>query len=134
MRQGNTAYDASDAHSTLLSVYDALDILSDTRLTVRRHSDFGLHSEISLVEKLQVCSAEALSSATVLAGILVQSPFSVCLVFLPSGRALLYDSRYHGDHGGLIAVLVASTDSVKFIAHLVGTIDEAHLCLLCLPH
>ena len=134
MRRGNAAYDDADLHGSLLSVYDALDVLSDARLTVRPHSDFGLHCEIGLVEKLQMCAAEATSAATVVAGILVQSPFSVSLVFLPSGHALLYDSHSHGDHGGLIAVLVDWADSAKFIALTVGAIDDAHLCLLRLSH
>ena len=130
IREGNAAYDSASVGNELLGVYDAIHALDGHGLHPRPNCDFGLRSEDSLSSKLAWCHEQA-SGASTLGGVLVQNPFSISLLFFPCGNAVLFDSHVHGDHGALIAILPTDWQAAsRLISSLVGTIRDAHLCLL----
>ena len=131
IRQGNHIYYASQARGMLLSVYDALDILPGTPLRVAPHSDFSMRSGEDLTRLLEERADESVAKKSMAAATLIQTPFTILLLFLPSRRVVVFDSHSHGHHGSLIAILPSSwSTAVRFLETFVRTISDGHVYVL----
>ncbi|XP_065174752.1 uncharacterized protein LOC135826565 [Sycon ciliatum] len=131
MREGNRLYDDAKLGNNLLAIYDALDVIPGKPLRVAPRSDFGARNEEGLSKLLKKCKDQAILSQSVLPASLIQNPYTILLVFFPSGYAQVFDSHAHGERGALIAILPADMKvAANFLSTLVGHIKDSHLCIL----
>ncbi|XP_065193254.1 uncharacterized protein LOC135824446 [Sycon ciliatum] len=135
IRDGNSAYDEAKPDDKHLAAYDACHILQTKRnisMSIRKRLPFKKESE--LAEALQACAKEAGRDRSILGVVLVNPPFSISLIFLPSDDGVhvrLYDSHSHRPRGPLIALLASDwNESARVISLLVDKIRDGHLCLL----
>ena len=76
----------------------------------------------------------ARSKGKVVAGVFVQHPTSICLMFTQDGRMGVFDSHAHGSVGASVAVARASVSTIVLVEYLAeshGPLKDTHLCLLC---
>ena len=138
MRNGNRIYDDANLGGQLLGVYDALHLLQHTGLIVAPRGDIGCRSVEDLSSNLHKLTLQAEEEGRRLAGLLVQTPFTVALSISAVRVISVFDSHRHGiDDGALIACATCNTaedskDVAAFISTLVGNIKDCHLCLLWL--
>ena len=76
----------------------------------------------------------ARSKGKVVAGVFVQHPTSICLMFTPDGRMVVLDSHAHGSTGASETVGRAGVSAMvlaEYLAECHDPLKDAHLCLLC---
>lgn len=82
MRRGNEIYEGANLGGELLAVYDAVNLLH-ARFIVAPRGDIGCRHSNDLAAELLVISKRTASRNETAAGILVQCPFSMSVVFTP---------------------------------------------------
>ena len=134
MRQGNRLYDKSPAAlgGHLLGVFDALHLVPTQ---VRVVKELGLRDSSDCVKHLPTFADDAARNGMMRVGVLVQTPWSVCVVVLCDGTDAMFDSHSHGEKGALILSSHASarpswTAVAAAFASFVGQLRDVHLGLL----
>lgn len=131
MRHGNALYDASPAGAKgdYLGVYDVPHLVPSIR--VRPSCDFGWRNLVECADSLAKVAIIVKTEAKPAAGIVVQTPYCLSLLFNADSIAI-YDSHSHGVHG---AAIVSCSSDVGWdhignvLVQAVGQIQDAHFAL-----
>ena len=100
--------------------------------------DIGCRPVGDFSSTLLELAQKAEQGSKTLAGVLVQTPFSIALSISPARLVIVYDSHCHGtDNGALIVrgkcnAIEGSDNLARHISELIRTVHDCHMCLLWL--
>ena len=128
MRQGNTLYDQGVPDRKLLTLPQALQLLSSP-LTICDRCRCTCSSTNELIEKFSVWMLKALAEQRTIAAGLIQSEMCILVVFFPDGSGMVFDSHSHDRFGAELVKLPKydATKAVEVCESLIGKITSAHL-------
>ena len=104
---------------------------------VARHGDLGFRDVTHLVQVLGKVGKMAADEKRLLSAVMVHSPLSIALAFIPSGHAVLFDSHSHpAVHKGAVVAVMQNAFEYQSLALYIAnmfagnTLRDGHLCLL----
>ena len=134
IRAGNCLYDERGEAFGFLGLYDVLYLFPEIGLKATPHFTLAIRNRLTAMSVADKVLSQARSEGKGVAGVSVQHPISICLMFTPDGRTVVFDSHAHGSAGASVAVARAGVSAVvlaEYWAERHGPLKDAHLCLLC---
>ena len=129
IRAGNCLYDERGQAFGLLGLYDVLHLFAEIGLKATPHFDLTIRNRSTATSVIDKVLYQARSKGKVVAGVCVLHPTSICLMFTPDGRMVVFDSHAHGSAGALVAVAGAGVSAVvlaEYLAERHGPLKDTH--------
>ena len=118
----------------MLGLYEVVHLFPEIGLKATPHFDLTIRNRSAATSVIDKVLSQARSEGKVVAGVFVQLPTSICLMFTLDGRMVVFDSHAHRSAGASVAVARAGVSAVvlaEYLAERHGPLKDAHLCLLC---